>query len=426
MNLKLIFTERRFWVTLVLGFSSGLPLALAYGTMKAWFTKGGLPLDQIGNMALATLPYTLKFLWAPLMDRFIPPFLGRRRGWILLCQLFLCICISSLVFFTPATFPKTLFVIACIIAFFSASQDIAIDAYRIDLLPHSERPIGAAMWTSGYRIAMLVSGGLALVIADFFGWQVMFITMVFLLIGCTIATLMGPEPAGVMAPQKQKMWDFTVLPFLDFLTRPKAVWILIFITIYKLGDIFAGTLTPETFLLREIEFSLSVVGTLVKFSGFFATIGGAIAGAYFVSKIGLFRCLLLFGILQAASNLTYMLLLWTGPNYLVAGSAVFVENFCAGMGNAAFMVLLMNLCNVRFSASQYALLSSLTALIRPTIGPLAGYIANEYGWSTYFTISILFAIPGLLLLFYIKGNIEKMEKVAEEKEEKEEALPAAG
>ncbi len=401
-----VFTKRRIIVTFFLGISSGLPLALTGGTLQAWLNDYQLSLTAIGFIGMASLPYTLKFLWAPFMDRWVPPFLGRRRGWIFICQLMLCLAIASMALFSPDQQPQSLFIMACFIAFFSASQDIVIDAYRTDVLQPIERAFGGAMSQNGYRIAMLISGGAALVIADFFGWKVCYLLMSALMGICTVATFLGPEPENSVVPPRN-IRDCIILPFIDFLKRPQAVWILLLIIFYKLGDAFAGSLS-QTFLLREIHMSKTEVGTLAKTLGFFGTVFGTTAGGLMVFKMGWFRALLLFGILQAVSNLSYMPLMWIGPDYFIAGIAIFIENFCGGMGAAAFVGLLMNLCNARFSAFQYALLSSLSAVGRVFIGPIAGFISDSYGWTAYFIASLVFSIPGIVLLFLLRNSIENM------------------
>jgi MFS transporter, PAT family, beta-lactamase induction signal transducer AmpG len=404
---RLHFKNHRLMITLILGFSSGLPLALSGGTLQAWLTVSGLSLKTIGFVGLAAIPYTFKFLWAPLMDRWSPPVLGRRRGWIVLCQMLLCVCMLCMAFLDPNRHAQILFWLAAAIAFFSASQDIAIDAYRTDILDPEERPMGAAMAINGYRVAMLVSGGLALVIADHVGWKNMYFVMSGLMAMGIIATLLGPNPDEALSLNAPRtLWDCTFLPIIDFIQKPQAVWILLFIVFYKLGDAFAGALT-QTFLLRAIKMSLSEVGSLVKLLGFLATLVGTTLGAWYVPKVGWFKALFVFGILQALSNLSYLALLYTGPNYSVAGSAIFFENLCGAMGSAAFTGLLMGLCNRRFTAFQYALFSSLSAVGRVFIGPVAGMIA-QYGWFEYFMASLIFAIPGLALLFVLKKSIENM------------------
>jgi PAT family beta-lactamase induction signal transducer AmpG len=420
-----IFAEPRIMATLLLGFASGLPLALSGGTLQAWFTDCHLSLKDIGYAGLAGLPYTFKFIWAPVMDRWVPPFLGRRRGWILIFQFLLCVLIGSMVFFTPDVQPKILFFIACLIAFTSASQDIVIDAYRTDLLHPEERALGAAMATNGYRVAMLTSGGFALIIADHYGWKACFLVMMFLMAMGIVTTFLSPEPESVVIPPK-KLRDCIVLPFVDFLKRPQAIWILLFIVCYKLGDAFAGAMS-QVFLLRAVHLSLTAVGSMAKILGFLGTLFGTTAGGLLVIKMGWFRALLVFGILQAVSNLAYMPLMWLGPDYLIAGMAVFIENLCGGMGAAVFVGLIMSLCNARFSAFQYALLSSLSAVGRVVVGPLAGVIASDYGWISYFMASLVLSVPGLLLLFLLKRRIEVMTKTVKEEREAGVVLaPASG
>lgn len=332
-----------------------------------------------------------------MMDRWVPPFLGRRRGWMLLCQAFLCFFIAVMASLSPETHPKFLLMIAAVVVFFSASQDIAVDAYRTDLLTAEQRPMGAAMFVNGYRIALLISGGLSLVLADYFGWHFAYAIMGLLMGIGIIATLFGPETNSVVPPKK--LWDCTVVPFIDFLSRPYAIVILLFILFYKLGDAFAGSLT-SAFLIRKVQMSLTEIGTLMKITGFFGTIIGTLIGAFLMPKLGWYRSLMLFGLLQALSNLVFIPLIWIGPNYLLAGTALFTDNLCGGMGTTAFMGLLMALCNHRYTAFQYALLSSLSAVGRVFISPVAGVIAESYGWETFFLSSLLFAAPGLLLLMW--------------------------
>lgn len=420
------FKDPAILVTLLLGFTSGLPLALTGGTLQAWFASTStVSLVAIGLVSLIAWPYNLKFVWAPIMDRYIPPLLGRRRGWILLCQALLALTIASMALFSPANEPTLLMVLACVVAFLSASSDIAIDAYRVDLLQPKERALGAAMAVNGYRIAMLISGGLALVIADHWGWKITYLFMAGLMIIGVITALLGPEPPVQVTPPK-KLWDCTVQPFVDFMSRSQAFWILVFIVFYKLGDAFAGNLI-STFLIRKIQMSLTEIGTLVKFSGFFGTILGTIIGALWVPKLGWYRSLILFGIAQALANLVYLPLIWTGPNYFLAGSAILLDNIFGGMGTAAFVGFLMGLCNPKFTAFQYALLSALSAIGRTFIGPIAGFIAQTLGWETYFMSSLLFAAPGLLLLIVLKKSIERMSaEMAEQRAHLTNAMPATG
>jgi MFS transporter, PAT family, beta-lactamase induction signal transducer AmpG len=401
-------TQRPILVSLLLGFSSGLPLALTSSTLQAWFASSALSLKtvsiiSISFVTLVSWPYLFKFMWAPVMDRWVPPFLGRRRGWMLLCQIILIFFISFMAFFSPENNVNTLLMLACVVAFLSASQDIAVDAYRVDLLHTDQRALGAAMSVNGYRTAMLVSGGLALVLAEFLGWRFTYLFMAGMMSIGIFATLIGPEPEKkVVAPRNFN--ESVVIPFTDFLSRPQALWILGFIVLYKLGDAFAGAMV-QTYLIIKIRLSLAEIGVIVKTAGFLGTILGTVWGALWVPRLGLYKALYIFGILQAIANLMYVPLLWTGPNYYMTALAIFSDNICGGMGTAAFVGLLMGLCNPRFTAFQYALLSALGSVGRVIIGPLTGRIVEAFGWETYFVSSLLFAAPSLILLYWFKNDI---------------------
>jgi len=393
-------------VMVLLGFSSGLPLPLTSGTLQAWLTVAGVDLRTIGIFSLVGLPYTIKFLWSPLMDRFVPPWLGRRRGWIIPTQLALMLGITSMVLVSPQYAPLALALLALIVAFTSASQDIVVDAYRTDLLPEVERGIGAATFIMGYRIAMLVGGALALILSDQIGWQNTYLIMAGLMIVGVFGTFLGPEPDGKITPPKnlqEAIWG----PLKDFFSRPMALIILLFIVLYKLGDAYAGSMTTP-FLLRGIGFSATDVGTINKGMGFVALIVGAMYGGAMMIKLGLFRSLMIFGLLQMVSNLSFMVLAWTGKNYGVMMFAVAFENLSGGMGMAAFAAFIMALCNKRYSATQFALLSSLSALGRVFISPTSGYVVESTGWAIFFFITTLTALPGLLLLWWLKDEITNL------------------
>jgi PAT family beta-lactamase induction signal transducer AmpG len=411
-NITTLLMDRTILVSLFLGFSSGLPLALSGATLQAWYASSSVSLLTISFVGSISIPYTLKFFWAPLLDRYVPPFLGRRRGWILIFQLLLALTIITMAFLSPENEPTLLMAMAGLAAFFASSQDIVIDAYRVEILTPNKRALGAAMAVNGYRLAMLVSGGLGLVIADNWGFKTAYLLMAVLAALGAIVTFMGPEPQQkVEIPRRLK--DCLILPFIDFFSRPQAIWILIFIIAYKLGDAFAGSLV-FTFLIREIHMSLSEIGILIKLLGFLGTIMGTVLGALYIPKLGWFPALFIFGVLQAIANLIYIPLLWTGPNYIVAGIAIFVDNISGGMGTAAFVGLLMGFCNARFTAFQYALLSALGAVGRVFVGPVAAVIAENYGWKIYFISSVMFAIPGLLLLLGLKKGLMRMSEELKE------------
>lgn len=398
-----IFTNRRIATMLVLGFSSGLPLALTGGTLQAWMTLSGVDLGTIGIFALVGLPYTLKFLWSPFMDRFVPPWLGRRRGWIITTQALLAVFICIMAFSSPAEMPYLLAVFALLVALSSASQDIVIDAYRTDVLHEVERGVGAAVFVLGYRVAMLVSGALALILSDTIGWRMTYLIMAACMGIGMLAALLGPEPEQRVVPPAS-LREAVTGPLKDFLTRRAAFLLLLLIVLYKLGDAYAGTLTTA-FLLRGLEFTATEVGTVNKGFGLVATIVGALFGGALMVRMGMYRALMVFGILQAVSNLSFMGLAMIGKSYPAMIFAVGFENISGGMGTAAFVALLMSLCNQRFSATQYALLSSLASLGRILIAPSSGFLVEWIGWASFFFVTMLTALPGLWMLWWLRKEL---------------------
>lgn len=401
-----VFKSRRIQVMALAGFASGLPLALTGGTLQAWMTVAGVDLRTIGIFALVGLPYTVKFLWSPVMDRFVPPLLGRRRGWMLLTQSLLLLAIAAMAAGNPREAPAALGAIALLVAFASASQDIVIDAYRTDLLREPERGLGAAIFVTGYRIAMLVSGALALILSERIGWRSTYLLMAaFMGIGIA-TTLFGPEPEVRVTPPRT-LREAVLSPLAEFFSRRKAVALLLLIVLYKLGDAYAGTLTTA-FLLRGVGFSPTDVGTLNKGLGLVSLIVGAMFGGTWMIRLGLYRALLFFGALQAVSNLSFMVLSWVGKSYGMLVFTVAFENLCGGMGTAAFVALLMALCDHRYTATQYALLSSLAALGRIFVAPTSGFLVESVGWGVFFFFTALSALPGLGILWRLRGEISAL------------------
>jgi len=410
------YLNRRMLSIFLLGFSSGLPLALTGGTLQAWFTTSGVDIVTIGFLSFIGMPYAYKYLWAPFMDRYIPPLLGRRRGWILLTQLALLLTIAAMAWFNPSTSPKLLGLLGIVVAFLSASQDIVYDAYKVDVLSPSERGLGAALGVEGYRLAMLASGAGALILADAFGWQVTYSCMSLLMIVGLVATWMSDEPTSNTTHTPANLREAFVKPFWEFFTRQKSqhgmtrsfaysASFLLLIILYKLGDAFTLSLST-TFLLRELEFSLTAVGFMNKGVALVASLLGIFLGGTLMTRIKLFHALFFFGILQAVSSLAYMLLALMDQNYFLAINAIFIEYLCAGMGTAAFVALLMSLCNHRYTATQFALLSSFSAMGRIFVGPAAAYMVKALGWATFYLSTFFIAIPGLLLLWYLRPHIE--------------------
>ncbi len=400
-----VFTNRRVAAVLLLGFSSGLPLALTAGTLQAWLAVENVDITTIGLFTLAGQPYIYKFLWAPFMDRFAPPLFGRRRGWILVAQIALLVAIAFMGTLSPRDTPWLLGGTALVVAFLSASQDIVVDAYRTDVLHESERGAGAAIFVMGYRVAMLVSGGLALVLADqVLGWSGMYFLMAVMMIVGMVATWFAPEPEDAGRAPASLTAAF-VEPLREFLSRNGAWLLLLLIVLYKLGDAFAGTLTTA-FLIRGVGFSATDVGAIYKVLGLGATITGALAGGAWMAGLGLYRALMIFGVLQAVTNLGFMALAITGKSYALMVAVVAAENLCGGMGTAAFVALLMTLCNHRFSATQYALLSALAAVGRVYVGPASGYLVVAIGWAPFFLFTFVIALPGLWLLWLLRARLE--------------------
>ncbi len=368
-----VFANRRIGVTFLLAFSSGLPLPLVKGTLKGWLAHEGVDLKTIGLFSLIGLPYSLKFLWSPLLDRFALPFLNRRTGWIVLFQLALMMSIAILGFSNPMSNAQWCALVAVMVAFFSASQDIVIDAYRADLLTDAERGPGAGVTVTGARLALIVSGGFALGLAETLPWKTVYLIMAGLMSVGIITSFFAPAPAAQVARPKS-VSEAVVQPFMEFFKRKGALEILFLIVCYKLGDAVAGEMTTP-FLFR-LGFSKLDVGAVNKTMGMAMTIVGALMGGVVTAKIGIRRALFLFAFFQAASNMVFIPLSHLGQNYPYMVFCVAVENVCGGLGTAAFTAFLMSLTNRHFSATQYALLTSVMALTPIGGGVFAGYLAT--------------------------------------------------
>ncbi|MEP6739631.1 MAG: MFS transporter [Caldimonas sp.] len=499
----------------VLGFASGLPLALTGQAMQAWLSVSGVDIATIGFLSLVGLPYTFKFLWAPLMDRFEPPWLGRRRGWLIATQLALAGALAWMSATPPASGLAAFAMLAGLVAWLSASQDIVVDAYRTDLLPPSERGLGSSLTVLGYRLAMILSGGIAFIWVDplqggGWSWPEVYRVMAMFMVGAAacsallLPSLVHPaRPASVarndvlgflavvaavatgfvatryaisplarsvalpllarsgVTPALQERWADLIGLFLGIgVTVPLVVWaarrarfetflgslasyfslpgaglFLCFIVLYKLGDAFAGSLlTP--FLLQAMGYSTAEVGVVNKVIGLWLTIGGALVAGALMFRLGLWRSLMLFGILQMLGNLGFWWLAVHGRGALpglvippfdwgfvkvaqatpIDGGllmAIASENVTSGMGTAAFVAFLMSLCNRRFSATQFALLSAFASVGRVWVGPLAGVLAQSIGWPTFFIASTVVALPGLLVLWILRAPIALLESEPE-------------
>lgn len=391
-------------VVTMLGFASGLPFPLVSGTLQAWLTSEGIDIKTIGILTFLTFPYSFKFLWSALFDRYSILKLGRRKGWILICQILILAGIFMMIAITPHHL--ILFsLLAALVAFFSASQDISIDAYRTEILKPKDRGLGASFAVTAYRIALIIGGGLCLLLADYLGWQFALLIVSSLLLLGVISTLFAEEPEGIQKPITLK--ESFIEPFKDLLIREKSLILLLFIILYKLGDAYASSLSTA-FFIRGIGFSLTEVGTVNKIGGLISAILGALLGGFLLTKISLYRALMIFGFFQAISNLMFMALAIIGKSFTFFALTVIIENFTGGMGTTAFLALLMGLCNRSFAATQYALLSSLASLGRVIISPSSGFVVESIGWAAFYFLTFIVAIPGLILIFILKKVIQSV------------------
>ena len=395
--LRSVFSGRML-VAALMGFASGLPLLLTGSLLQAWMKKDGVDLETIGLFALVGLPYTLKFLWAPLMDRYTPMFLGRRRGWLLVFQLALILSLLLLAASSPGERPFGVAVAALLVTFFSASQDIVIDAYRREALSDTEQGLGASLYVNGYRVGMLLAAGGGLILADFMPFAMVYALMAGIMLMGVVTTLLAPEPVASEGKPKT-LAEAVIHPFVEYFRRPDAVLILLFILLYKIGDTMASHMTIPFYL--DMGFSTTEIGTVVKFFGFSATVAGGVTGGVLIMRLGIYPALMGFGVLQGLSTAGFALLAMLGDSLPGLAAVIAFENFSGGLGTAAFIAFMASMTNRRFSATQYALLSSLMGVPRVIAAAPTGYMAVALGWVEFFLLCALIAIPGLLLLRWL-------------------------
>jgi PAT family beta-lactamase induction signal transducer AmpG len=399
---------------LLMGFSSGLPLTLTFATLSFRLAELGISRTAIGLFALVGIPYSLKFLWSPIIDRVPLPgltrALGRRRSWALAIQLPLAFAILALGLCDPRASPGGTAHAPVSVAILSASQDIVIDAYRIELLLPEEQGAGAAATQWGYRVGMLVASAGALYAASFAGWRFAYGVMAALMLVGMVTVWLTPEPGGIPVPAplpgettaaRILAWlrRAVVAPFADMLGRQGAVAILLFIVLYKFGDALAGTMAAPLYVF--LGFTKVEVADIGKLYGFAASLAGLAAGGVVVLRLGVLRALLVCGVLQMLSNLMYAAQVWAGHDLVMLALSIGLENLTGGMGSAAFVAYLSDLCNLSFTATQYALLSSLAAVGRTTLSASGGALATAFGWIPFFLASTLLCLPGLALLVWL-------------------------
>lgn len=390
-----VLFSRRMLVSLLMGFSCGLPLLLTISLLQAWMKEEGVDLEVIGLMALVGLPYTLKFLWSPFLDRYTLPFLGRRRGWLLVAQVLLAASIAGLGLSNPSANPWMLAFAALLVTFFSASQDIVVDAYRREDLRDEELGLGSSLYVNGYRIGMLLASGGGLIMADHMSFKAVYLIMAACMSIGIITTLFTPEPETPQGTPRT-IKEAVIEPFIEYFQRRGALWILAFILFYKIGDQMASAMTTPFYL--DIGFTKTDIGWVVKLFGFWATIIGAFVGGTMMIRIGINRSLWIFGILQGVSTAGFAFLSQMGANIAALAGVIAFENLSGGMGTSAYVAFMASLTNKKFTATQYALLSSLMGVPRVMASAPTGFLAKNLGWFWFFTACALIAIPGLLLL----------------------------
>ncbi|MCR9219304.1 MAG: MFS transporter [Alphaproteobacteria bacterium] len=407
-----IYGDRRVLAIAAMGAASGLPYILIVSTLGYWLARLGVGLEAIGIFGLVALPYAWKVVWAPVIDRAPPPGpfrrLGRRRGWAIPIQLALAGAILALGFADPAAAPWLVAVLALSVGFFGASQDIVIDALRIELLKEDEQGAGAAATQLGWRVGGLIAGAGAIGLSDFVGWPIVFAVMAGVVLCGMAAVLMAPEPAPEAAAdvleRPQRDWraaltGAVVDPFREFLTRRDALAILIFALLYKFGDAIGGAMANPFYV--DLGFSGAEIAAVTKLFGLIATVAGVLGGGLLVRRFGLYPALMIGGVAQAATNFAFTWLALAGQDLSVLTVAIAVDNFAGGLGSAAFVAYLSSLCNTAFTATQYALLTSVMAQGRAMLSAGSGFLAEALGWPLFFAVTALLAVPGLLLLIHL-------------------------
>ncbi len=438
-----------------MGFVSGIPLLLTITLLQAWLTDEGISKSTIGLFALVGLPYSLKFLWAPIFDGITLSTFGRRRSWMLVTQILLIITIIGLGMTDPAMNATNVAILAVLVAFSSASQDIVIDAYRRESLSDEEQTLGASAYVLGYRIGALAAGAGGLILADYMTYQMVYTFMSFVMIYGVLITIIADEPNNSYRPSN--FIETVIKPFIEFFDRYTSInniaadrlkhvrdgftiklspvnnifnrnishgyrrskitrrnilknvfltpaLILLFILLYKIGDTMAHSLSTNFYL--DIGFSKTEIGTIVKFFGLFATLVGAFAGGLIALKIGLYQSLIVFGVFQAIATLGFTLLAIVGDSIYLLMAVITLENLAAGMGYTAYLAFIANMTNKQFTATQFALMTALMSLPRTLFSGFSGYLVEFFDWELYFIFCSLIAIPALIILSKLQREIK--------------------
>ncbi len=397
-------------IIFVLGFASGFPLLLTGSTFKLWLTQEGIDIKTIGMMSLVGAAYSFKFLWAPLLDRYYISFLGRRKTWLIATQVLLAFGLFMMGRLSPVTQLTELAIWAIIVATFSATQDIVVDAYRRELLSVEEIGLGSSMSTYGYRVSMWIAGGvLVSFVADNtlaadhkMTWSQFYFVGSMIFIAITIATFFFPEPKIISAPKT--LMKAVIEPFQDFFQKNNAWIILLFIFLFKLGDQISGSLLTPFY--KSMGYANSEIGWVTKTGGMLSTFAGLFVGGIALLKLGVRKCLFTFGLLQALSTASFALVTFTGPVIWSLTTVVIFEDFSSGMGTAAFIAFMASMTNEKYTATQFALLSSLAAVGRTLFSGYAGYLQVSLGWAGFFYLGAVLALPGLIMLYMINRTTQ--------------------
>ncbi|HTD11493.1 MAG TPA: MFS transporter [Steroidobacteraceae bacterium] len=401
-----VLASPKMLAILLLSAASGFPNQITESALQAWLKDLGRSNTTIGLMSYVALPYLLKFLWAPLVDRFPMPFLGRRRGWMLAMQIALAAAIALFALQNPSESLAPIAACALAIVFFSATQDIAIDAYRADVSLPSERGLAAAATNLGYRSASWIALAVALVVADHFGWRLAFLLLACGMLLFCVATVRAPSSHNTYRPRSLR--ESVVEPLKELLGTPSALTLLAVVVLFKVGDAFSNKLfTP---FMMEMGFNKTEIGTVVKAIFTASSLVGVVLGGVLMVRLGLLRSMLVFGVLQAVSNLLYCALALAGKSWPIMAAAVSIEHVAAAMGSIALTALIMALCDTRYSAFQYALLSALALLPRYSLGFPAGWIADHGGWYSYYVTSFVIALPGLAMVWLMRARIAALDE----------------
>jgi PAT family beta-lactamase induction signal transducer AmpG len=405
-RLREVLASPKMLAILFLGAASGFPNQITESALQAWLKDAGVSLTTIGVMSYVALPYLLKFLWAPLIDRYPLPWLGRRRGWILAMQVALALTIALFALQNPAVALTPISACAVAIVFFSATQDIAYDAWRTDVSLPSERGLAAAATNLGYRSAAWIASAVALVVADHFGWRPAFLILAVMMLLFCGATILAPTTHNTYQPRSLR--ESVVAPLKELLGTPNAVTLIAVVLLFKIGDAFANKLfTP---FMMDVGFSKTEIALIVKGLFTASSLAGSVLGGVLMVRMGLLRSMLAFGVLQAVSNLLYCALAVAGRNYPIMAAAVVIEHVAGAMGGIALVALIMALCDVRYSAFQYALLSALALLPRYSLGYPAGWVADHGGWYGYFVVSFALAFPGLIMVWLNRRELDALDR----------------